>query len=501
MKSKICLALIGLLACLATGAFAEEVTSRQDNLTATRQQYSDLISGETPRIAELSLLINMLPKGGDLHHHYSGAIYAETYLDWVKAREYCIYSATDAGLQIKKFQIETKPQSLNETARTLCLSVDATRQDNSFYRELLERWSDKDYTNHFQAQLPPDQQFFNTFSYFAPISSVDYHAGLQSLKIRAQQENLGYLETMLKGGPTIDKPELAGLLNGLNNDATPTQLAKACEQAYDLLAGDADTNRKVEAYLQELTEAAAGLDDAGFTLRFQAYVSRNTTPANVFSSLYTSFAAARRSKLIVGVNIVGPENGFIAMRDYSLHMKMFAFLKERFPGVKLSLHAGELTLGMVPPEGLRSHIREAVLVAGAERIGHGVDIAYETEAQELLKIMKERAIAVEINLTSNAFILGVRDEAHPVRLYARFGVPLVISSDDTGVSRNDLSGEYLLYASRYRPSYDELKELVYNSIRFSFLTDAEKEEELTRLDRRFALFEAKIAALPPLAGH
>src|SRR6185436_10418768 len=107
--------------------------------------------------------------------------------------------------------------------------------------------------------------------------------------------------------------------------------------------------------------------------------------------------------------------------------------------------------------------------AGANRIGHGVDIAHETDAAELMAVMKQRPVVVEVNLTSNAFILGVKDEAHPVRLYARHGVPFVISTDDAGVSRTNLSGEYLLYASRYKPSYDELKRVVYNSIRYSFL--------------------------------
>jgi adenosine deaminase/adenosine deaminase CECR1 len=160
------------------------------------------------------------------------------------------------------------------------------------------------------------------------------------------------------------------------------------------------------------------------------------------------------------------------------------------------MHAGELVLGMVPPEGLRSHIREAVMVAGAERIGHGVDIAHEEGALELLALMKQRPVAVEVNLTSNAFILGIKDEAHPLKLYARHGVPFVLSTDDPGVSRNNLSAEYLLYATRYKPDYAALKQLSYDSVRYSFLPAALKQEELTRLDRRFAAFEARIARLP-----
>lgn len=509
MKTKPCFTplftplLASILALAVSAAHAGEASGsdQRRNLVSTRNHYAQLVAGSTPRIAELTLFTNMLPKGGDLHHHYTGAIYAETYLDWVGLQKYCVYRTTDARLGIEKFRIETKAQEQTDAARALCISPDAVRQDNAFYRDLLTYWSDKDYDNHFHEQSPPDQQFFDTFGYFGPASGYSYNEGLRALKARAQAENLGYMETMLKGGPVTDKPELAPL-NALEQAPAP-QIEAAFSKAFDFLANDAGTGANLDAYVKSLEEAAAGIDDAGFRLRFQAYVSRNSPPAKVFSSLYASFASAKRSKLVVGVNIVGPENGIVAMRDYSLHMKMFAFLKQRFPDVKLSLHAGELVLGMVPPEGLRSHIREAVLVAGANRIGHGVDIAHESDALDLLDSMKQRKVAIEVNLTSNAFILGVKDEAHPLLLYRRHGVPFVISTDDAGVSRNNLSGEYLLYASRYKPSYDELKRTVYNSIGYSFLSEGEKREEMAKLDKRFAEFEARIASLPrnmPSAG-
>jgi adenosine deaminase/adenosine deaminase CECR1 len=72
----------------------------------------------------------------------------------------------------------------------------------------------------------------------------------------------------------------------------------------------------------------------------------------------------------------------------------------------------------------------------------------------------------------------------------------VLSTDDPGVSRNNLSAEYLLYATRYKPDYAAFKQLSYDSVRYSFLPAALKQEELTRLDRRFAEFEARIARLP-----
>ena len=211
--------------------------------------------------------------------------------------------------------------------------------------------------------------------------------------------------------------------------------------------------------------------------------------------------AAIRSDLIVGVNIVGPENGIVAMRDYTLHMKMFRFLKQRYPEVKLAMHAGELVLGLVPPEGLQFHIREAIEIAGANRIGHGIDIFYEHDSYELLQKMKQLNIAVEAIISSNEFILGVENDGHPMRVYKVHGVPLVIATDDAGVSRSTLSNEYLLYSDRYKPTYAELKALVYNSIRFSFLTESEKQAHVTTLDTRFLNFEAMIANMARTLGQ
>ena len=187
------------------------------------------------------------------------------------------------------------------------------------------------------------------------------------------------------------------------------------------------------------------------------------------------------------------------MRDYALHMQMFRFLKAQYPRVKLALHAGELTLGMVPPEGLKFHIDQAINVAGADRIGHGIDLAHESNASGIIKTMRERGIPVEINLTSNEFILGVKGEAHPVTLYRKYGVPFVLSSDDPGVSRNTLANEYVLFASRYKPSYAEIKKLSYDALRYAFLPDAQKKRLLEQLDERYARFETQIATLPQAA--
>ena len=88
------------------------------------------------------------------------------------------------------------------------------------------------------------------------------------------------------------------------------------------------------------------------------------------------------------------------MRDFPLHMRMLRYLHEVYPRVHIALHAGELVEGLVPPEGLRFHVHDSIEIGHAERIGHGVDIADETHATDLLREMALRRILVEVCLTA-----------------------------------------------------------------------------------------------------
>ena len=58
---------------------------------------------------------------------------------------------------------------------------------------------------------------------------------------------------------------------------------------------------------------------------------------------------------------------------------------------------------------------------------------------------------VEINLSSNEGILGVEGDAHPFPVYRSAHVPVALSTDDEGVSRIDLTHEYVRAAHRLRP--------------------------------------------------
>jgi adenosine deaminase len=167
-----------------------------------------------------------------------------------------------------------------------------------------------------------------------------------------------------------------------------------------------------------------------------------------------------------------PEDGYISMRDYTLQMKMLDYLHGVYPNVHITLHAGELTQGLVSPEGLRFHIRQAVELGHAERIGHGVDVMYEDDAPGLLREMAERHVMVEINLSSNEGILGVSGDQHPFQSYRLAHVPVALSTDDEGVSRIDITHEYVRAAEDYHLTYTDLKTLARTGMEHCFLPGA-----------------------------
>ena len=170
----------------------------------------------------------------------------------------------------------------------------------------------------------------------------------------------------------------------------------------------------------------------------------------MFAQTLFGFELASADPRVVAINLVGEEDEHTAMTDYAEHMRMVGFLRELYPKVRVSLHAGELAPGLVPPEGLCCHIRLAVEQARTDRIGHGVDVMYEDRPYELLKNMADKGVLVEINLTSND-----RHSRHRAassirsRPIADYGVPVALSTDDPGIARIDLTHEYVRAVETY----------------------------------------------------
>jgi adenosine deaminase len=119
-------------------------------------------------------------------------------------------------------------------------------------------------------------------------------------------------------------------------------------------------------------------------LRYIQQVNRNNPPNVVFTFMVSAFELAAADHRTVALNLVSPEEGEMSIRDYRLHMRMLDYLRGVYPTGHITLHAGELVPGLVKPEELTYHIREAVLTGHAERIGHGVDALGEDNSPGLM---------------------------------------------------------------------------------------------------------------------
>lgn len=442
----------------AAAQLAREKSESQHERAAT-----DNAEGKVAKVLEsarnnegaLYALLRQMPKGGDLHNHITGAVYAESWVRFAIDNNLCVDRTTLALSQ---------PPCLNAQ-----LPVADARRDAALYAAMIDNWSMR--SIHRQ-NGPAHDHFFNTFGKFGAAAAGHMGEILAEVTARAAEGNVEYLELMTSpdegaalalGAKVGWDADLEVLRHKLLDAGLPAIVAASRKNM------DAWEQRRNE--LQKCGERAPGARRAGCEVDVrQIYtVLRAFPPEQVFAQLLLGFELSAADGRVVGINMVQPEDGPIAMDDYRLHMRMVGFLHEVYPKVHISLHAGELAPGLVPPEGLRFHIREAVEKGHAQRIGHGVDVMYEDNPEELLEEMAHNDVLVEICLTSNEGILGVRGHAHPLASYLKGGVPVALATDDEGVSRSEMTREYEKAVTEQGADYATLKRMARNSLEYSFL--------------------------------
>ncbi len=424
------------------------------NPVATAQDATQWLAANRESPPRVRAFMKQMPKGGDIHTHLSGAMYAESYLQWAAGEALCVN--TETGVIAADDREPCKVASNVPVTKAI--------QDSRTYASLVDKMSLRnfDYTNQ-----RGHNQFFQAFGKFAGGNRGQMIAELSN---RAAQQNIAYLEIMVSIGRSYAKELGTQVGFDGNLESTYQKLLDAGVKA-QIPAGQQELNRfEWEGKSTMNCPSSAPQVGCDVERRYLLQISRTGDPAHVFASMVYAFEMVQADPLAVGINLVAPEDDRVALRDYDLHMQMLQFLSARYPRIPIALHAGELTMGLVPPDHLRDHIRKAVNVAGARRIGHGVDVMYEDKPFQLLQSMKEKNVLVEICLTSNDAILGVKGKQHPFPEYLQAGVPVTLASDDEGVSRIDLTHEYQRATLDYGLDYPALKTLARNSIRYSFLT-------------------------------
>jgi hypothetical protein len=436
--------LILLLAPLTTAQTYEQRTTRY--LESIRKQPQLLLA-----------FMHDLPKGGDLHNHLDGAIYAEDLIDF----------AADGGLCVDR----TSSRLLAPPCDTceIYTAKPAARcayGDHVLYNQMVDAWSMRNWK---AGDESGHDHFFAAFDKFGLASHTHVAEAIATTTNRAGMDHLQYVEFMhtadggaaeqlaakVEWNPDYAKMRDALLAAGMKDVAVETGKKLAAEDA-----------RAKEILKCGTPDASPGCD---VTVRYLYQVLRGLPHEVVFAQILLGFELASSDPHFVGLNLVMPEDWYVCLHDFNEHMAMLDYLHSVYPKVHIALHAGELAMGLVPPEDLTFHIRSSVGRGHAERIGHGVSVMNEKDPIGLMHEMADRNVLVEIALTSNDQILGVSGDDHPLPIYMKYGVPVTLASDDEGVARSDMTHEYLRAVETYRLSYVDLKRFARQSLEHSFL--------------------------------
>ena len=400
--------------------------------------------------------LTRFPKGGELHTHLDGAIYAESYIEWAAADGKCIDLSSDT--------ITLPPCDAQDNRPP----VAQIKDDALIVNHLIDALSSRNYE---WGKLSGHDQFFVTFQRFSAALPGREGDSLAEISNRAARQNNHYLELIYVTG--MDRAiswgaSVAGQLDTGSLDAWVN--SDELRAIYEQVVAETD---QMESRWRDIAQCETDSPSPGcdVTIRHISAVIRVLPREMVVAQAVLAFMLVENDPRYVGLNFVAPEDHPVALRDYDWQMELIAGLSEHFPNAAkhITLHAGELSLGLVPTAALRSNMDKAVNVAGARRIGHGTSIVHEQKSRDLLKQMAEEEILVEINLTSNAVILGVEGQNHPFELYRKYGVPVALSTDDEGVARIDITHEYQRAVQSYDLSYADIKELSRNALAYSFL--------------------------------
>lgn len=368
---------------------------------------------------ELEHLIYKMPKGGILHQHLTGAVYAsQLLLLALKSPKNLYYNLAN-----HQFQESLNYQSTQPASELL--------KDGELMQDYLNsagmRGKDPRYANG-------HDQFMNSFyTLESLIKYLDAKDLMGVIEKVAKLENVSYVELMVSL-VALEVLEKKGLL----------------------------TEQK------EKKESVKSWMETSVKINFIVEISRNQSNDQLFEEqVQTAFNYIKKYQNVVAVNLVGPEDGILSQTHFSSQMEIIDQLWKDNGSPYLTLHAGELTSTFSSLDYMTNRIEKSIEQGHARRIGHGVSLEWEKNMFEVLKKMHQNQIALEVCFSSNKKILNVENGDHPAKLYDKKGVPLTLNPDDPAVTKTNQSHEFFLAYKHYFPSYSKLKEFARNSLQYA----------------------------------
>ncbi len=427
------------------------------NPTKATAQYLKSIENNPPKLEQF---FYAMPKGGDIHNHIDGAVYAEDLIRFGSNENFCINPKTMTAYVNPNCDKQYQFKNLS--------------QNPTLYRQVIDAWSMRYFPLNSKPGLP---HFFSTFLKMEPVLLKNVPNAIASIANRAGRQNEIYLELMIGSSELMVKDAKGQLPVQVGQATTPDKNLNVWREAL-LKNGLTTIVNKTKIKIENIHKQVQNLMHCGtdkalpgckVTIRYQYFTRRILPPKEYYAQIVTAFAVANSSPLIVAVNIVMPENWKASLKYYTTQMEMIGFLRKVYPKAHVTLHAGELAFGQVMPKYLTYHVSQAINIAHAQRIGHGVDIPFEKNSQALLNEMAKKHIDIEVNLTSNHDVLDVYGKNHPLPLFIQSHVPVTLSTDDEGIERTDLTQQYVIAEHSYHIPYETLKNMVRNNLTYGFV--------------------------------
>jgi adenosine deaminase CECR1 len=241
---------------------------------------------------------------------------------------------------------------------------------------------------------------------------------------------------------------------------------------YDLDGASYDHKQVAQAFWEVRNKIRQDHKDFELKLIYSGY--RGATDDDVWSDLTAAIELRKLwtdKNFVLGFDLVGEED---AGHTTEFFLPDWVRLKRELAAQRTTLpfyfHDGESDW---PSD---ENLYDAFLL-GSRRMGHGFNLFRFPTLEERLK---KRGAAVEVCPLSNQSLRYVSDlRMHPAAGYLRRGVPCVLSNDDPGIFGNDgLSYDFWAATLAWELDLRALKRLALNSLRYSGMTDAEKQTAL-----------------------
>lgn len=207
-----------------------------------------------------------------------------------------------------------------------------------------------------------------------------------------------------------------------------------------------------------VTSAIAGAQQTDpITVRLILQIGRDEIPSVAEEIL--ELALAYRARGVVGLDLAGDEV------NYPAHRLAHIFRRARQEGLGVTIHAGEA--------GGAANVQDAILRFHAQRIGHGI---HALENSEVVRLVRERNIALEVCPTSNLQTGAVRSLSHhPLPDMLALGLRATLNTDDPSISDTTLTDEYLITVMAMGMDLEQIRTTVFNALDAAFLPEAERE--------------------------